>query len=204
MANATTQIGAAGPYTGTSVALNTFSHAVITFDGTTLTSYLNGVKGSATPTFGAASTIGQGVLGTLAIGGRGSSEESMTGLIDDVSLWGETLTDGKAIGLFNLAVETELNYDASQAFDLFEVFDGNLAEAAIDNGSGTLVWTQASGLGGAAGDVVNLGDGSFFLNLDGTDGVLGAPLAVPEPASIAIWMLIGLGLAGYSYRRRKS
>ncbi len=42
------------------------------------------------------------------------------------------------------------------------------------------------------------------LQFDGTAATTGGGAVVPEPASIAIWSLLGLCLAGYGYRRRRN
>lgn len=190
-----TQIGGSAAFPTETLSTTDFNHAVITYDGQTLRTYLNGELSTSMPAFATPRAIGQGVQGTAAIGGRGSSEQNMDGLVDDLAFWSETLTDGKVAALFNLADAAALNYDASQADQLFQVFDGDLTQVEIGN----LTWLPDSGLGGTAGDVVDLGGGNFFLNLDGVSGV--STLPVPEPASVAIWSLIGLGLAGFGYTR---
>lgn len=195
------QIGGTASFPTESLTTTDFNHAVITYDGQTLRTYLNGeLTSSALPSFGAPGTpLGEGAQATLAIGGRGSSEGDMVGLVDDVALWSETLTDGKVAAIFNLADEAALNYDAGQADLLFQVFNGDLPSADVDG----LSWTPADGLGGSLGDVVDLGDDSFFLNLDGSAGVVGrAAAAVPEPASVAMWLLLGVACVGLMARRR--
>jgi hypothetical protein len=184
-----------------SVTTGSMHHAVITYDGQTMRTYLDGQLATNTFAFAAPVVLGEGVQGTAAIGGRGGSENSMTGLIDDVAFWSETLDLGKVRALFNLAGAAELNYDAGEADLLFQVYDGDLPSVAIDN----LVWTPAAGLGGSTGDVVNLGGGSFFLNLDGNAGVVGVvPQAVPEPASLAVWLLmVVMGVGYFAYRRKR-
>jgi len=47
----------------------------------------------------------------------------------------------------------------------------------------------------------NNADTAFF-DVTGVEFVDGGGTVVPEPASIAIWSLLGLCLAGYGYRRR--
>ena len=196
----TAQIGGSNTFATETLSTTEFNHAVITYDGQTLRTYLNGELSSDMPSFASPRAIGQGVQGTAAIGGRGSSEQNMDGLVDDLAFWSETLDDGEVAAIFNLADNATLNYDASQADQLFQVFDGTLTEAEING----LTWVQDSGLGGSAGEVVDLGDGDFFLNLDGTAGVSTVAAAVPEPASIALWSLLGLGLASFgAYRVRR-
>jgi len=144
-----------------------FNHAVITYDGQTMRTYLNGEQSTNPFSFGSPSVLGEGVLGTAAIGGRGSSENDMVGLVDDVAFWDETLTDGKVAALSNLAIESALNYDANQVNQLFEVFDGTTDTAVIDGKR----WFKRDSVVGSSGDVTATGGGNFSVNLDGTGGV---------------------------------
>ncbi len=180
----------------TNVAGGLWSHLVVTNDGTNIQYYLNGSlvasSGVIAAGFGATNT------NDLFLGGRADSATNLNGLLDETAIWNEALTTGEALALYNLAIDTELGYDPSQAEQLFDVFNGILDSADVGDGR---IWRPASGFGGAAGDVIDLGSGFFFVNLDGVNGVG----VVPEPASIAIWSLIGLGLAGFGFyqRRRK-
>ena len=80
-------------------------------------------------------------------------------------------------------------------------FSGSLAEASI----GTLTWVPDSDLGGTAGQVVDLGGGDFFLNLNGTTGVSTLSVTVvPEPSTFALAALGLLGLGWYGRRRRRT
>ncbi len=59
---------------------------------------------------------------------------------------------------------------------------------------------------GNAGEEIDLrvsSSGDRGLYFDNVSLTLPAAAAVPEPASIAIWSLLGLCLAGYGYRRRR-
>ena len=51
------------------------------------------------------------------------------------------------------------------------------------------------------GDVVDLGGGDFFLNLDGNAGV--STLPIPEPTTFLLAALGLLGLLGWRRRRRR-
>ena len=194
--NGSAQIGGNNAFSTESLTTTDFNHAVITYDGQTLRAYLNGELSTDVRSFASPRPIGQGVQGTAAIGGRGSSEGNMDGLVDDVAFWDETLTDGEVAAIFNLANEPALNYDASVADLLLQVFDGALAEVEV----GGLTWVQSTGLGGGAGDVVDLGGGDFFLNLDGTAGVSTLSDVIPEPATLS---LLGLGALLALRRRRR-
>ena len=163
-----TQVGGNVSFPSETLTTSDFNHVVLTYDGQRARTYLNGELSTTVHNFGSAKTIGNGSTADIAaIGGRGSSEQDLAGLVDDVAFWNVTLTDGKAAALTNLAKQAALNYDAAQADQLFEVFDGAASDVTI----GSKTWSQATGHGGSAGDVVDLGGGDFFLNLDGTAGV---------------------------------
>lgn len=50
-------------------------------------------------------------------------------------------------------------------------------------------------------DITNHGDTNNFVGLSEVRFFSQPVAAVPEPASIAVWSLIGLGLAGFCYYR---
>jgi len=176
--NGSAQRGGSVSFPSETLTTSDFNHVVLTYDGQRVRTYLNGELSTTVHDFGSVSAFGRGTAaGIAAIGGRGSSERDMAGLVDDVAFWGETLTDGKVAAIFNLADQPALNYDASQADQLFQVFDGALPQVDI----GGVTWTPATGLGGAAGDVVDLGGGDFFVNLDGTAGVASSGGTPPPP-----------------------
>jgi hypothetical protein len=172
--NGTTQIGGNNSFPTETLTTSDFNHAVITYDGQYLRTYLNGEISTSMPGFASPRPIGEGVQGTAAIGGRGSSEQNMNGLVDDVAFWNITLPGGHVAAIHNLAETSALNYNAYQANELFRVYSGAIPEASI----GGLTWTPSAGLGGGAGDVVDLGGGNYFLNLDGNAGVATALLPV--------------------------
>jgi len=174
------------------ISTSQFNHVAITYDGQRLRTFLNGVESSTVHDFGTPLALGEMQFGTLAVGGRGGSERDYTGLIDDVAFFEEQLTFGQINAMINVTGVPDLQFDASQMDTLFDVFDGTLTAASV----GGLQWTQASGLGGAAGDVIALPNNGFFINLDGTNGVLGI---VPEPSSA---LLLSLGCLVLVRRRR--
>jgi len=120
-----TQVGGNVSFPSETLTTSDFNHVVLTYDGQRARTYLNGELSTTVHNFGSAKTIGNGSTADIAaIGGRGSSEQDLAGLVDDVAFWNVTLTDGKAAALTNLAKQAALNYDAAQADQLFEVFDG--------------------------------------------------------------------------------
>jgi hypothetical protein len=172
-----------------------FSIITIAYDGQRLFTYLNGERSPTVADFGAPSTIGEGVAGTSAIGGRGSSERVFDGLIDDVSFFDALLSDGDVRALFTLADDSTLNYDASQADQLFQVHGQQIASANI----GGRLWTRATGLTGDDGDLTASGLG-FTLVLDAAAGTGVVNNAIPEPSTL---LLAAFGLLGLLCGRRR-
>jgi hypothetical protein len=123
--------------------------------------------------------------------------------LDDYGVYSGQLTDGEAAAVYNLAVEIDLLYDLGEADLLFNEFNDPTGGVTI----GALTWTVfSSGLSGDPGQVIKNGEGDFTLFLTdtaGLNGIFGLE-SVPEPASIAVWSVIGLALVGYGWRRRRS
>jgi hypothetical protein len=171
--------------------------------GTSFQYYLNGVPG--------ASTTFTGTFGTdmpFYIGGDPGGNEDVAGRIDEVGFFNEALTAGKAVAMYNLGDTAQpLGYDLLVIDEIFGVFDGETA--SYEDEENSLLWQVASvqdltdaGLLGSLGQVVTDGS-SFGVLLDNTDGGLLA-IFTPEPASIALWSLLGVGLAGFGvYRSRR-
>ncbi len=126
------------------------------------------------------------------------------GFVDDFARFDDlAFTDGEAMAVYNLAEEAALDYDIGQVLKLLDVHRDAAGEVDVD-GRTWAFSDDAALFTGGLGEVVQ--DGDFFLQLaDGTgvttQGQTQSPV-VPEPASIAIWSLLGLCLAGYGYRRR--
>ena len=91
-------------------------------------------------------------------------------------------------------------YDAG-SFDLLkQVHDTGSGSVDI----GDLTWSYAAGLTGDAGLTGSGTDFSLVLHATNDTGLTSASnVSVPEPASIAIWSILGLCLAGYCFRRRR-
>ncbi len=165
-------------------------------NGASVTLYIDGVAASIdmTNTSNPLNTV----AGALVRVGLDLSNRAFDGEIDDVGIFSRAMTDNEIAAIYNLAQEASLNYDLGDADAVLDVFN-NGGEAEI----GDLIWRQTSSLSQTEGDVVAVGDG-FSLQLDASgNGVIGAPAVVPEPASIVIWSLIGLGLAGFGYYRNR-
>ena len=139
----------------------------------------------------------------VAIGNRtGVNGKEPDAGLDDMAFWHEALSTGEMKGLYDLALDPTLGYNAGQ-FDLLKrVHDGVLDSTTI----GTLEWARATGLTGGAG---LSGSGSAFtLVLDGaartglTSAPAGAP--IPEPATMCALGLALAGLGGYVRKRKRA
>ncbi len=148
-------------------------------------------------------TINTNTDSDVLIGARtlaaNTAELPFNGLIDDTAIFSQELTAGEIGGLYNLAVETELQYNAGQANELLTIHEDGMGSVEIDG----LLWEFADGLNTGVGVVAGQ-DGEFALQLDPSgSGVVSSLAVVPEPASIAIWSLLGMGLVGFGYYRRR-
>ena len=79
---------------------NTWAHCVFTWDGTTLTFYLNGSTSGVSKAVDSALTM-TATSRTLRIGAEVSSSNVADGLIDEVGLWNVALTSGEVSELYN-------------------------------------------------------------------------------------------------------
>lgn len=191
-------------YTGTGGALmtaGTWYHVVTVMDANNdVQFYVDGAPaGFVTHTAPAAAGSNP-----FAIGARspGDTFESMDGRVDDVGVFSTELTASDVVAIYSLAVEAGLQYDLGDSNTLLEAFANGDPSVEIDG----VTWTAATGLTGDEGQVINLGPGLqgndlFEINLSGGDGF--QVLAVPEPASIAIWTAIGAVLFGVGWRRKQ-
>jgi hypothetical protein len=71
---------------------------------------------------------------------------------------------------------------------------------------GDTTWLAFSGefpMGMVPGDVFTSGGQTFALLSGSQTAGIGVVQAVPEPAAIALWSLIGLGVAGFGYSRAR-
>ena len=167
-------------------------NVVATFDGSTKRLYFDG---ALVGTQGFTASLLTDAPFDLAIGKLGSSTLNYQGDIDDVGLWGDDLTAGEAIALYNLAQQSELMYDLGTANELFELHNAGSGEQGI----GGQRWAYTTGLTIGEGMVQKI-DGRFFLQLDASGTGL-QTIPIPEPATF--WML-GLGLLALRRRARKT
>ena len=109
----------------------------------------------------------------VTIGRSLANNVPFDGTIDDVAIWDENLTIAEVKGLFDVADDGNLNYDAGQ-FDLLKVLhDAGAGFVVIDD----LTWTFASGLAGPNGlngNTLILDQGNSPTAPDGTGVVASA------------------------------
>ncbi len=133
--------------------------------------------------------LGQDVwLGEISVWGYADTNANGT---KDFSLQFATEADGP--GGFGTSISSNPTFVATQpvtprqSFEFDDVLSARYVELTpLDN---------FFGINPPGGDRVGLGEVAF--------AVTEAP-PVPEPASIAIWSILGLCLAGYGYRRRRN
>ena len=112
------------------------------------------------------------------------------GMIDDFAIYGDNIGPDWAKAVYALATDPEYGYNAGQVHQLGLLHYFGEGTTMI----GDDLWEYA--------DIDPL-DGNTFIQF-GANGS-GVHLAmVPEPATIALWSLLGLGCIGYIRRRRKS
>ena len=179
----------------------TWHHLLGTYDGAQQKLYLDGVLQTTAPVWSgtilnSTSSFSIGRLGDMA-------GLAFSGLIDDVGLWNDALSEGEAKAVYNVAIDPQLRFDLGVADQLFQIHDtgsGLLARAGV-------TWQYATGLGAyPLGVPTHDSVGNIFLRLDAAGtGVAGL---VPEPASIALLgfgFLLGVpALLRRRFRRRRA
>jgi len=140
---------------------------------------------------------GQGLSNTrpIYIFGRNGAGQYV-GLLDDIGIWDEPLSEAEGKAVHNVAVASGLAYGADDAQKLFELFDAGRGSATIGNYD----WVHASGLGGAPGDVLPEYGALYSLVLDGNGNGL---TMAPEPTTVLVWSLLSAAGIGLGWRRRK-
>ena len=183
--------------TGRNLPANTWTKVVVTYDnagGTTRTKiYLDGVVTSHN--WGTSYQTHS----SFFMGGWTASNSNFDGVLDEFSVWNETLSDGKVKAMYNILSPNSAalkDYTVDKMKTLFDVY-GTGTPAWVTSNAGNERWVKFTGDSGTAGtvsyDPVSKKYKAFF---DGTSGVI-----TPEPATLA---LMGLGGLGLLLRRKRS
>jgi PKD repeat protein len=90
---------------GTSLAVNTWTHLAGTYDGTTIRLYVNGAQVASTPHTGSISSSGN----PLTIGGNTADGNYFTGVIDEVRVYNQALTVSQIASDMNTPVSATVN-----------------------------------------------------------------------------------------------
>lgn len=195
-----------------------WAHLVIVHDGSQGRTYFNGqLVGSENSTLNTTVTEGDR---NLEIGRYNVNDGDIwDGEIDDVAFWsGSVLTEAQINAMYHLGLPSSFdnlssafgfNLDAGQVDELFTIHEDQAGQVSFDGGDN--FWSFADELtaingGTPLGQPFQIGDETFVqLSNAGTGtGLLLAAAPVPEPASIAIWSLIGLALCGFGCYRFRS
>lgn len=180
--------------------LNNWHNIIASFESGSITYYVDGVQSPA----GSQTMSGPTARFDVSQIGAWNDSRDYNGLYDDWSFWDAGLSAAEAVSLYNLGTSS-LDYNASDASELFDVFNGDAASANING----LVWTAAAdgALVGGVGEVVDLGGGDYGLVLNANGGgltTLSAAAGVPEPTSLVIWSLLGLLTMGFRRSRPRN
>jgi len=181
--------------TGRNLPANTWTKVVITYDnaggGTRTKIYLD-----TTRTDHSWGTSYQ-THSSFFIGGWTATNSNFDGVLDEFSVWNETLSDGKVKAMYNILSPNSnalKDYTVDKMKALFDVY-GTGTPAWVNSNAGLVRWEKFTGDSGTAGSVT-YGGGIYKAFFDGTSGVM-----TPEPATLAFVAVGGLALL---VRRRRA
>jgi len=172
-----------------------WNHLVVAYDAdtnfSTMRLYVNGVDLGAPVSYDQDSLLNTQIdafgIGATAIQGGWTN---FHGWIDDLGIWNEALSPGKAMSIYNIL---EVNsgalddYTLAEMVKLFQAYDTG-APTWITSDAGFMMWKKFTGFAGTAGAVTYVGT-DYFVFFDSTSGVM-----TPEPATLTLLALGGLGL----------
>ncbi|HRZ41484.1 MAG TPA: hypothetical protein P5228_02145 [Bacteroidales bacterium] len=159
--------GTAFDITTSTLVLNTWQHFVLTYNGSALSLYRNGILLTSNPASGSISNTAVTMyLGKLVYSANNFNYQ---GKIDEVSLWSKALSASEVSGLYSGVINTT---DAN--LKLYYKFDQGVA-----SGSNTGITTLNDTKGNANGTLMN-----FALTGNTSNWVGGVLLAVPADAGV--------------------
>ena len=166
------------------VADNTWHHLIVTFDGTTIRGYVDGViDNSKTGITGFPATNLPWNIGTDPL----NSVLWFTGLLDEVAIYPTALTPQQ------IAEHYALRY-GQRTYQEFVIADGAVAYWKLDESSGTVAKSQVGSYDGTISGGVTLGqpgaiNGYTAMVFDGSTGKIVAPsLTLPVMTTIEAWV----------------
>lgn len=191
--NLVIKVGINGSGTGIQTgytAINTWYHIVMTYDGTTLSFYLNGTL------YGSANYAGSITerANNMRIGADKDGTGNFTGKVDEVRSYDRVLSSDEVGQLYRLTTPTSVD-TSLEGYWSFNAQDMNGTTAYDRSGAGN----NGALTGGAVGTVGRLGQA---VNLDGTNDYVVIPnnssLQMSSSVSFSFWMRPGT-LGGESY-----
>jgi hypothetical protein len=194
----TFQQGAGAPIiTGTTiVGDNVWRNVVVTVSpGTGTRLYVDGIfQGSAGAIANANHANWPLSLGAWTGDGAGFSTSRM----DDYGVLSQALTDAEVTAIFSGSTTTALQYDLDEVSTLLDLHTAATGRVTY----GSLTWQYATGLSSPLGQFTQDALGRYTLRL--TTGGTGLVGTAPEPTTIVLWSILGLGaVVCWRYRRLK-
>ena len=189
-----------------------WTHVVYSHDdaANTLKIYANGVLLQTTSPRGPLNNTSN-----TTIAGRGDNN-SWQGLLDEVGNFEDVMTDNEVLATFQLSLRPEqeasfsgqadyLGYNLAEIDQLLEEYNNPTGERIV---IGDQTWIFSDTIDTTINDI-GLNSGPFeshFLLLDdtlgGSQGIGLYALANPEPASLALWSILALGMLGWIRRHK--
>ena len=190
------KVGTAQDYlTGTTDLIDgSWHHAVVSMSGTDLTDdvtlYVDGVAENVSNFHKSAGTsIDTGGNVRLTIGLDNYGHRYFPGFIDDPAIWDEGLTGGEIAALHDAALST-YDYNAT-AFNALKDAHNTQSDVVV----GGTQWLYSTTVNTSEGAGLN-SSGQFVF-----DAASGTGLVVPEPGTLVLLLMGGLGLAVCGRRR---
>lgn len=164
-------------------------HMVYTLNNGTWEEYADGARASGSYSHGS----GFSNTRPLYIAGRNNTAEYI-GLLDDVAVWNERLSQGQSRSIYTVSQNLGLDYDIADMSDLWDIHAGGPGGSGLVDGT---AWEYTTALPGSTtlGDAYTQGP-TMYVVLGNGSGVA----SVPEPSTM---LLAALGLLGLCCIRRR-